>query len=314
MKFPLCLLGLLSVLAIGCSRFAPEETIRRGRIRLDDSTSLYYETCGAGTPVLLLHGHSLDRRMWDEQFTAFARAGHQVVRLDFRGYGNSSLPVEGQQFTHMDDLVALMDTLHIGRAHLVGLSMGGFIGADMVAMHPERVRSATLVSGNLRKSPGPSTPMTAEEEIRREREIETLRMRGVERMKQEWFESLMRSGGSQRERMREPLWQMIAEWSAWQPLHKESRVIVGLDALAALRDHGSDVPTLLIEGRSEHNRFNPHPEFMNYLTDCRHVIIDDCGHMLSMERPDEFNRIVLAFISGVDAGLRSCLKFSYNEI
>jgi len=301
MKLSLRLFYLFSLFAIGCSRFAPEEAIRCGRIRLDDSTSLYYETCGTGTPVLLLHGHSLDRRMWDEQFSAFARAGHQVVRFDFRGYGESSLPIEGQQFTHMDDLIALMDTLHIERAHLVGLSMGGFVGADMVAMHPERVRSATLASGNLRKSPGPSTPMTAEEEARREQEIEALRVRGTDSMKQEWFEGLMRSGGSQRERMREPLRQMIEEWSAWQPLHKECRVIVGLDARAALREHGSDTPILLIEGRSEHNRFNPHPELMNYLTDCRLISIDDCGHMLSMERPEEFNRIVLDFIASVDA-------------
>ena len=50
-------------------------------------------------------------------------------------------------------------------------------------------------------------------------------------MKKEWFEGLMKSGGSQRERMRESLWQMIDEWDAWQPLHKEVRVVAGLDAI-----------------------------------------------------------------------------------
>ena len=44
-------------------------------------------------------------------------------------------------------------------------------------------------------------------------------------MKKEWFEGLMKSGGSQRERMHAPLWQMIDEWDAWQPLHKEVRVV-----------------------------------------------------------------------------------------
>ena len=289
-----------AILAALAALAACGPTVSSGTVETSDGATLYYEECGDGSPVILLHGHSLDLRMWDEQFESFARAGHRVVRFDFRGYGKSSEQSETQQFTHAGDLVAVMDALGIERAHLVGLSMGGFVGADMLGVHPERILSATLASGNIRRSPGPSTPMDAEESARRDAEIAALRARGVDSMKHEWFEGLMRSAGSQRERMREPLRRMIDEWSAWQPLHKEVRVIVGLDAWAMIKEQRPDVPVLLVEGRSEHNRVNPSPEILRYLPRGRMVVIDDCGHMLSMERPEEFGREVLGFIGSVD--------------
>lgn len=292
---------LAALLAALAALAACGPAVRSGTVETPDGAELYYEECGEGTPVVLLHGHSLDARMWDEQFSAFAQAGHRVVRFDFRGYGRSSGQSETQQFTHAGDAVAVMDALGIGRAHLVGLSMGGFVGADMLGAYPERLLSATLASGNIRRSPGPSTPMDSLESARRDAEIAALRARGVDSMKREWFEGLMRSAGSQRERMREPLWRMIEEWSAWQPLHKEVRVIIGLDAWARIKELRPDVPVLLVEGRSEHNRFNPSPEILQYLPRGRMVVIDDCGHMLSMERPGEFNSEVLDFIGAVDA-------------
>lgn len=56
-----------------------------------------------------------------------------------------------------------MDALHIRKAHIVGLSLGGFVGADMLGCFPDRMLSAFLASGNIRKSKGPSEPMTKEE-------------------------------------------------------------------------------------------------------------------------------------------------------
>lgn len=77
--------------------------------------------------------------------------------------------------------------------------------------------------------------MTPEEARVRDKEIAALKEKGGDVMKKEWFEGLMKSGGSQRERMRESLWQMIDEWDAWQPLHKEVRVVAGLDAIEELK-------------------------------------------------------------------------------
>ncbi len=288
------LLTLFALLLVGCADSSC------GYAPASGGAKLYYESCGSGEAVLLLHGHSLDRRMWEEQVEPFVEAGYRVVRFDFRGYGRSSDQSEHFQFTHMEDVLAVMDHLSIDRAHLVGLSMGGFVGADLVAMHPERLLSAVLVSGNLRNSPGPSTPMDVEEAARRDREIAALREKGVAAMKREWFEALMASGGSQRERMREPLWQMIEEWSAWQPLHKEVRVIVGLDARAALETSPSEVPVLLVEGYTTPQPPQRPPRMLYYLKNGEVAYLSDCGHMLSMEQPERFNRVVLDFLERVE--------------
>ena len=66
--------------------------------------------------------------MWDEQFAEFAKE-YRVIRYDLRGYGASSSQTEDYQFTHVQDLVTLMDSLHIRKAHIVGLSLGGFPNA-----------------------------------------------------------------------------------------------------------------------------------------------------------------------------------------
>lgn len=271
--------------------------IKQGRIE-GGNGSLYYEEAGTGEPVIFVHGHSLDHRMWNEQFPVFAKK-YRAIRYDLRGYGISSPQTEDYQFTHVEDLRTLMDSLHIKKAHVVGLSLGGFVGADMLGCFPERMLSAFLASGNIRKSKGPSEPMTREEATKRDEEIAALKKKGVDVMKKEWCEGLMKSGGSQRERMLQPLWRMIDDWDAWQPLHKEVRVIAGLDALAKLKANHPAVPTLIVEGRSENNRFSEHPEILNYLPNGKMKIIDDCGHMMNMERPEEFNVALEEFLASV---------------
>lgn len=270
-----------------------------GYIPVSGNGTIYYEEMGNGPAVILLHGHSLDTRMWDAQFAAFAKQ-YRTVRLDFRGYGHSSTQREDFQHTHADDVLTVMDSLHIDRAHVIGLSMGAFVAGDMLAIFPHRLLSCTLVSGGIRNSPGPSEPMGEAESRQRDEEIAALKQKGIDAYKREWHDILMSSGGSQRERMRQPLWQMVNDWSAWQPLHKEVRLFYGKEAWQALRERGTtDVPTLIVRGENEVKDRNGRPREMNYLSRARFEIIPDCGHMLNMERPEEFNALLLDFIGGI---------------
>lgn len=267
---------------------------KQGRVNVPRG-ALYYEEQGSGEPVILIHGHSLDRRMWNDQFSELARR-YRVVRYDMRGYGKSTSQIENFQFTHAEDLVILMDSLHIDKAHIIGLSLGGEVGADMVGWFPERVKSAILVSGNLRLTPGPSQPMKGAEAARYDEKIARNKAMGVDELKRRWFRRLMNMGGSRRERMRQSLWTMIAEWDAWQSYHKEVRTVAGLDAFAGLRKNCPAIPVLIVEGRAPGNRFSAHPEMLKYLPKGRLQVINDCGHMLNMERPQEFNKVVLDFL------------------
>ena len=269
-------------------------TTRSGYVLVEGGGRIYYEERGEGEPLLLLHGHSLDTRMWNQQFKPFSRH-YRTIRMDFRGYGRSSEQREDLQMTHMDDVLTLMDSLRIERAHVVGLSMGAFVAGDMLAMAPQRLLSCVLASGSIRKgSPGPSEPMDSAERARRDAEIAALKQKGVDVMKQEWIEALIKSGGSKRETMRRPLSKMIADWTAWQPLHKDVRLFYGKEAWSELKRKRPRVPVLMLTGAAEHK--GSRPQELLYLPLGRKEELPDCGHMMNMEQPDLFNRAVLEFL------------------
>ena len=116
-----------------------------GRVRVPGST-LFYESAGTGSPVILLHGGNLDRRMWDAEFGALQRT-HRVIRYDARGYGRSG--ASDTAFSAHHDLRALMDALQLPRASLVGLSLGGRVAMDFALAHPERVDRLVLVAPGM---------------------------------------------------------------------------------------------------------------------------------------------------------------------
>ncbi|MBE6261421.1 MAG: alpha/beta hydrolase [Prevotella sp.] len=289
------------LLFIACSVLTGCRTTQSGFVPVGNGGRLYYEERGQGEPLILLHGHSLDRRMWDEQFKVFSK-DFRTIRMDFRGYGQSSPQSEAEQFTHVDDVLVLMDSLHISQAHVVGLSMGAFVAGDMLAMYPQRLLTCVLVSGGIRNSPGPSEPMDSAERARRDQEIAALKARGIDQYKREWIEQLMASGGSRKERMRKPLEHMIGDWTAWQPLHKEVRLFYGKEAWQMLRQRGkTDVPTLIIRGENELKGKKGEPGELRWLSKGRYVVLPDCGHMLNMEQPGLFHHTVRDFILAVTA-------------
>ncbi|MRR30302.1 alpha/beta hydrolase, partial [bacterium] len=103
---------------------------------------LYYETAGAGTPLVLGHAAFLDSRMFDALLEPLAEH-FKVIRYDMRGFGMSS-PVTGP-VCRRNDLDRLLTHLGVTHAHLVGCSMSGEIALDLALEQPEHVKSLTLV-------------------------------------------------------------------------------------------------------------------------------------------------------------------------
>src|SRR5512143_1094733 len=104
---------------------------------------IYLEMTGSGAPFVMLHAGVADCRQWNNEFATFAR-DHRVVRYDLRGYGRSE-PVEGK-FSHMGDLIAILDALEIHKpAILMGCSMGGGIAMNLALAEPNRVRALIMV-------------------------------------------------------------------------------------------------------------------------------------------------------------------------
>ena len=107
-----------------------------------NGTKLYYEFAGSGQAVVLVHGFTLDTRMWDDQFSILSQ-NYRVIRYDQRGHGQSD-GIRGNAALY-EDLQSLLDFLEIQRAHVVGLSLGGTVAADFAVLYPQRVRSLTLM-------------------------------------------------------------------------------------------------------------------------------------------------------------------------
>jgi pimeloyl-ACP methyl ester carboxylesterase len=122
------------------------ETVR-GPIEI--GTTIHIEEDGAGEPLVLIHGLTLDVRMWQPQVAAFS-PHFRVIRYDLRGFGNSADPRPGRPYKDRVDLEALLDALAVPAAHFVGLSRGGRVALEFAVQNPRRVRNLVLIDTALR--------------------------------------------------------------------------------------------------------------------------------------------------------------------
>ncbi|MDM4721966.1 alpha/beta hydrolase [Micromonospora sp. WMMA1363] len=95
-----------------------------------------------GLPIVLIHAGIADRRMWDPQWARLSRE-HDVVRLDLRGFGESTASPKGP-LSHVDDVLSTLSHLGIGRCHLVGSSFGAGVAVEVALAAPQLVRSLLL--------------------------------------------------------------------------------------------------------------------------------------------------------------------------
>jgi len=124
-----------------------------------DGVRIHYTVEGEGAPVILIHGlYSSAKMNWGMPgITADLAKQYRVIAFDCLGHGQSGKPeAEGAYGTNMvEDVVQLMDHLHVAKAQVVGYSMGGMITMKLQVMHPERVSSAVLGGIGWHKADAP---------------------------------------------------------------------------------------------------------------------------------------------------------------
>src|ERR1700751_444280 len=112
----------------------------------DDKVKLYYEDSGSGIPIVFVHGFAGDYRSWEPQVRYFAR-GYRCITYNARESPPSDVPAEGERYSQdraRDDIRAVLDALKIDKAHIVGLSMGGFAALHFGFTYPQRARSLVV--------------------------------------------------------------------------------------------------------------------------------------------------------------------------
>jgi 3-oxoadipate enol-lactonase len=110
------------------------------------AAGIFYEVSGKGEPVVLIHGFSLDRRVWQPQMTVL-ETRFRVIRYDLRGHGKSAAPSE--PYAPYEDLRSVLDALGIARATLIGHSAGGELAIDFALAYPDRVSRLVLAAPGL---------------------------------------------------------------------------------------------------------------------------------------------------------------------
>ncbi len=267
------------------------------------TTRLYAEFAGQGDTMILLHGYGTDLRMWNSTFDRFARKFH-VIRYDLRGYGQSGMPEEGFGYLHADDLKALMDAFRIKKAHLVGVSLGGKVVTEFVALYPERVHSAIISSGALTHIPDRSSvsPTVVEayndtvfaynkRNIRRNDSI------GMAKLKRDWKKAMKQISGKQYSRIKKNLNRMIDDWPAWQWTHPEVDALIGDQADSLFLHQSVHPPMLLLIGQYD---FTDNKKAMLRLgsicPEARIQTLQNAGHFSVMEEPNVFFERVLNFV------------------
>ena len=113
---------------------------------LSGDVRLYYEETGSGTPILFVHEFAGDHRSWEPQARALARR-HRCITYNARGYPPSDVPEAASAYSQaqaVDDAAAVLRHLGIDRAHIVGLSMGGFAALHFGLLYPAMARSIAV--------------------------------------------------------------------------------------------------------------------------------------------------------------------------
>ncbi|HET7844933.1 MAG TPA: alpha/beta fold hydrolase [Xanthomonadales bacterium] len=251
---------------------------------------------GGGAAVLLVHGGFGDRRMWGPQFDGLL-PGARIVRMDLRGFGESSFPTAPYSAT--DDVLAVLDALAIAKAHIVGNSMGGALAIDFALAHPERVASLVV------EASGPNGyPDDPAERAKFQPEIDaivavfaTAAAEGAARGATLWKEHPMVAVAHADPRVAPLLHEMIDDnvrIFSMQHWPDDDKRAVG--RLGELR-----VPTLFVVGDRDIALVRAAVAFgAARIAGARVETIAGTDHLPHLERPEEFNRIVRAFIDAHD--------------
>jgi 3-oxoadipate enol-lactonase len=252
---------------------------------------IHYERSGKGFPVLFIHAGIADSRMWEPQARAFAKQ-FDMVRPDLRGFGDTALPPA--PYSGVADLDALLDHLRIDRAHVVGCSMGGTLALDLALEHPRRVERLVLIAAGVSGSnlgAADAALFTEVEEADKAGDMDAVNRAEVRL----WVDGPRRREGTAPATVRALVLDMNGrslhtDWASAESQPVARPAIGRLGEIAA--------PTLVIVGDQDLPHCLANADLIaSKVPGARKVLIKDAAHLPSLERPEEFNRVLLEFLT-----------------
>jgi len=269
----------------------------------DDGVKLYFEDTGSGTPIVFVHEFAGDHRSWEPQVRFFCR-WFRCITYCARGYPPSDVPDDPAKYSQArarDDVRDVMVHLGIARAHIVGLSMGGFATLHFGLAYPERARSLLIAGCGYGAAPGERAKFQAEAEataasIERETMAEVSKRYAL-------------GPGRVQFQNKDPRgWREFAAQLAEHSSRGSALTMRGVQArrpsLWELQEQmrALAVPVLVLTGDEDEACLEPALLMKRTIPTAGLAVMPRCGHGVNLEDPAEFNRITYDFITGVETG------------
>jgi pimeloyl-ACP methyl ester carboxylesterase len=269
----------------------------------DDGVQLHYEEVGSGAPIVFVHEFAGDCRSWEPQMRYFARR-FRCIAYNARGWTPSQDPGDVSRYSQQracDDIRAVLDALGIAKAHIVGLSMGGFATLHFGLRHPTRALS--LLCAGV----GYGAEKDQRERFKREATLvaERLRTEGMAKFAEAYaygptrvqFENKDPRGFAEFKRM---LAEHSAQAAAFTQLGVQRERPSVFDLEAELRQ--LKVPMLVVTGDEDWPCLAPGIFIKRVCPSAGLLIVPNTGHTINLEEPQKFNAALEEFIGLVESG------------
>lgn len=259
--------------------------------------SLAGVTAGDGLPVVFLHAGVCDKRMWQSQMAAVAEEGWQAIAYDRRGYGETSSADEA--FSHVDDLIAVLDAHDIHAAVFVGCSMGGGLAIDFALAHPGRVIGLVLIGTSVTGAPWTATQAESQIEAAEEDAFERGDLDMLNRVQaHEWLDGPRAQSGRVGGAVRELFMDMNRLALNKPELTLEERRPSAWDRVAEV-----GAPALLMVGDEDFTALiERHEHLSEEMPNAFAAVLEGVAHIPSIERPDLVNTLLLEFLDAIEGG------------
>lgn len=269
----------------------------------EDGTRIHFEEAGGGIPVLFIHEFAGDHRSWEPQMRTFSRR-YRSILFAARGYPPSDVPEDVAAYSQelaVSDAISVLDHLGIDRAHVVGLSMGGFTSLHLGLGRPDRARSVVVAGVGYGAHPD------ARESFRAEAEAiaASLGSDGVAAFAARYAEGPARVQFQNKDpRGWAEFARLLAEHSSEGSANTMRGVQRERPSLYDLRDDLAkmEVPVLLIVGDEDEGCLDANLMLKRTISSSGLAVLPRTGHASNLEEPELFDRLVLDFLARVDAG------------
>lgn len=263
---------------------------------INGDVTISYDDQGTGPAVLLIHGHTSDRRTWDPVVPALLDAELRIVRPDLRGHGRSTRPDIGYHLSHhAADMAAVLDGAGVGSAAVVGHSIGGGVALEMAVTLADRVESLVLISPVMPDRPFEPVFMENLREVAR-----VVRSEGVQAaMSGPWLSSPIFEHSFSKPGVREAVTDILRDFPGAEYLATQrDRVEREWSVPNRLSEIG--VSAAVIAGDHETPGFRAYAEEAAAgIPNARLELFENCGHLAPLEEPD---RVASTIIETVRLG------------